>query len=306
MGWALIKAVSLAYLLGVVSMSIASVVWWAVRVNLAPQSRAGAGFFALVLSTITSLGLSIMIAAGVVTRSIRMTTPYFGGLMRGNGALLITLSGWGVLLLSLALLLRSIAQTRWPPPVTAAWREAGLLLRHNPAIATAMLVGVWRPELWVNPQYWASLSPSAQGLVLHHERQHLRRRDNLHKLLLHYIAGLYFALPWIRHWPAGYELDSELAVDDACRRELPEAQYRALVAGAVETAVHFKPRVVSSALSQADLALRLQVLLAPRRAAHAPLAVCCAVLPVLLSAAPAIALLCNPVSRCFFACYLGY
>lgn len=306
MGWAFIKAVSLAYLLGVISMSIASLVWWAIHRSLAPQSRAGAGFCALLLSAVASLGLSIAIAAGVVTRSIRMTTPYFGGLMRGNGALLITLSGWGVLLLSLALLLRSVLQTRLPKPVGAAWREAGLLLRRNPAIATASLAGVWQPELWVNPRYWENLSSSDQGLVLHHERLHLLRRDNLRKLMLHYIAGLYFALPWIRHWPAGYELDSELAVDDACRRQLPEAEYRVLVAGAVETAAHFKPQVVCSALSQADLALRLQVLLAPRRGDHVLLALVSTALPVLLSAAPAVALLCHPVSRCFFACYLGY
>jgi hypothetical protein len=306
MGWALIKAVSLAYLLGAVNLSLASLAWRAARNSLAPHRRAGVEYFALLFSAFASLGLSVTIAVGVVTHSIRMTTPYFGGLMRGNGALLITLSGWGVLLLSLALLLRSAWQARLPKPVDAAWNEAGLLLRRNPAIATASLAGVWRPELWVNPRYWDGLSAGDRELVLHHERLHLLRRDNLRKLVLHFIAGLYYALPWVRRWPLDYELDSELAVDDACRRELPEAAYRALVAGAVETATRFQPPVVCSAISQADLALRLRVLLTPRRRDSALLAIAMTALPVLLSSAPAVALLCNPISRCFFACYLGY
>lgn len=306
MGWALIKAVSLAYLLGAVSLSLGSWAWWLLRNAIAPHMRAAAGFSALLLSAIVSLGLSAVIAAGVATRSIRMTTPYFGSLMHGNGALIITLSGWGVLWLSLMLLLRSVFQARLPKPVGAEWREADMVLRRTPAIATASLAGIWRPELWVNPNYWDRLDVSERKLVLHHERLHLLRRDNLRKLVLHYLAGLYFVLPWIRRWPEGYELDSELAVDDACRRELPEEQYRALVAGAVEAAARFKPPVMSSALSQADLTVRLRILLAPRRNEFALISAFSAVLPVLISAGPAVALLSNPVSRCFFACYLGY
>ena len=38
MGWALIKAVSLAYLLGAVSLSVASLAWWIVRGTIAPQT----------------------------------------------------------------------------------------------------------------------------------------------------------------------------------------------------------------------------------------------------------------------------
>lgn len=306
MGWTLFKAVSLAYVLGALSLSLASLLWWQLRRALAPQARSTAAFYTLLLSALLSLIISLCIAAAVITHGIQMTTPYFHGLMGGTGAALITYSGWAVLLLSIWLSLRSILRSRLPRSLQTGWREAGLDIVTNSGVATACLVGIWKPELWVNPTYWDRLNANERSLVLHHENVHVRRHDNLRKLVLQYIAGLYFVLPWIRRWPADYELDSELAVDDICRTELPEVQYSAVVACAVEIMSQRQLQQVSSALSQADIVARLSALLSPRRSSNPALPAAVALLTAAFSSAPGMMLLSYPVSRCFLACYLGY
>ena len=200
-----------------------------------------------------------------MTHSIRMTTPYFGGLMRGDGALLITLSGWGVLLLSLALLLRCALQTRLPKPAGTAWREGGLLLRRNPAIATASLAGVWRPELWVNPHYWDNLKLKQTGgwcCTMNGST----------------CCGAITCASWcctsspacISRCPGSGAGRRAMSWTASWRWMTPAAgaagggSIARSVAGAVEAAGASSHGWLS-ALSQADLALRLRVLLAPRR-----------------------------------------
>ena len=158
MGWTLVKAVSLAYLLGGLGLSLASVAWWALRGRLAPARRADAGFTALAAASLGSLWLCTVIAVGVITRSIRMSTPYFHRLMSGSPALLITLLGWTVLLLSLVLVVRSALQARLGARPAHSDLADGVVLRRSAAVATASLLGVRKPELWVNPAYWDGLT----------------------------------------------------------------------------------------------------------------------------------------------------
>ncbi len=306
MGWVLIKAVSLAYVLGAVSLSLASLSWWLLRRYLAPAQRAGVGFVTLLISALASLGFGIAITEGVITRQIRMTTHYFHGLMYGNLALAITISGWVVLLLSLGLLLRSVMRARLPRAAGPTSQMGQFIVRESAAVATASLVGAVHPELWVNPEYWAAITPTEQDIVLRHEQVHLRRHDNMRKLALQFVAGLYFALPWVRRWPEHYELDSELAVDDTCRRCLPEEQYRAVIGVALSVVLQRQLAAVHSSLTQADLGERLRVLLAPQRRGNRILALGAVLGPAGLSVLPALLLLSHPVTRCFFACYLGY
>ena len=304
--WAIVKAVSLTYLLGGLGLSLVSLAWYVLRRRLAPAQRAGAGFAAAVLTCAAGLGFGTAIAAGVINHSIRMTTPYFMGLMAGHGALAITLAGCVVLLLSLALFFRSLRHARLPSQRGEVLRAGGIKLRTSDSVQTASLVGAIRPELWVNPAYWSALSDAERQLVLFHESQHLGRRDNLRKLVLYYIAGLYYALPWIRTWPEQYELDSELAVDDICRSRVPESSYRALVGRAVEHAVFGRPAAVQSMLSHADLGERMAVLLKPRRRGNPAVMLAACVGMIATGSAPAVLLLLSPLSRCFLACYLGY
>ena len=267
------------------------------------------GFGIITGTFLLTAALAVLIWLGVVGGRIRMTTNYFHALMYGPWGLSITVAGGALLLLSLVL--AWLSWRRGFPP-----RAAGTASDHSPAggvrvhesdsVPTLSLVGAWRAELWVNPGFWRSLSPRQQALALHHERVHLRRRDNLRRLALMFIGGLYAVLPWARRWASSYELDCELAVDDRCRTELPEQEYVGLVARATEHALGWQPAMLASHLAADDIRRRLEHLRLPRRRGSVPAAAVLGYLAVLVSVAPAAALLLNPVSRCLCACYLGY
>ena len=94
-------------------------------------------------------------------------------------------------------------------------------------------------------------------------------------------------------------------MDDACRRELPERMYVNVITKAVGLALQRSSATVSSALTQAELVLRLKVLSQPRQAGSTLLSAGAIALALCLSIAPGVVLL-HPVARCFLACYLGY
>ena len=307
--WALVKLLSLGYLLGLVSMSLAALFWHLLRPRIAVGLRADAGFGVISGTLLLNTALAVLIWLGVVGGRIRMTTNYFHALMCGPWGLSITVAGGVLLLISLAL-----AWLNWrrgfPPQVSGPSTDqppaGGVQVHESESVPTLSLVGAWRAELWVNPGFWRSLSLRQQALALHHERIHLERRDNLRRLALMFIGGLYNVLPWARRWAAGYELDCELAVDDRCRTELPEQDYVGLVARATEHALGWRPAMLASHLAADDIRQRLAQLKLPRRSGSVLAAAALGYLAVLISVTPAAALLLNPVSRCLYACYLGY
>jgi len=273
-----------------------------------------------------------------------MTTSYFHHLMYGGWSRVIT--GTGLIVLGLSLLVASYGWRRAAasrPAVApgeldcaqlARWqaeaRARGLALFPAAGIATVALTGVLRPRLLVNPAYWASLDAGQRMLALAHEACHAQRCDNLRKLLLEGCALLYGLLPGVRRWADGYELHSELAVDQACRDSQDETAYRQLVAGAAAwvlakipaaaspglTTAQLRlsgmaeqagwPQPVRSELSHSDLRLRLRLLTtpaAPHRRGYSILAVTTC---LLMAGLPVALLLSHPVPRCLLACYLGY
>jgi len=253
-GGAVFKTLSLGYLLSLPALSLAALGWRLLRPRLAPQTRAGACFSALCTAFSVQLLAAGAIWYGVITGRILMTTGYFHHLMYGGWGRAIT--GTGLTVLGVSLLIAAWSWRRAQPPrriatgdvpdgwdVDGTWsaeaQAHGLRLYPASGVATAALSGVLHPALLVNPAYWATLSPEQRALALAHEQQHLLRRDNLRKLALEGIALLYGAVPWVRRWAQDYELDSELAVDDACRRTLNEASYRTLVAEAAAFALGY-------------------------------------------------------------------
>lgn len=307
--WALVKLLSLGYLLGLVSMSLATLLWHLLRPRIAVGLRADVGFGVITGALLLNTALAVLIWLGVIAGRIRMTTNYFHALMYGPWGLSITVAGAALLLVSLAL--AWLSWRRGFPPRTAEpaadQSPAGSVKVHeSDSVPTLSLVGAWRAELWVNPEFWQSLSPRQQALALHHERIHLERRDNLRRLKLLFIGGLYAVLPWARRWAQSYELDGELAVDDRCRAELPEGEYIGLVARATEHALGWRPAMLASHLAADDIRQRLAQLKLPRRSGSMLAAAALGYLVVLVSVTPAAALLLNPVSRCLCACYLGY
>jgi len=308
--WALIRVISLGYLLGLITLTLASLGWRWLRPRMAPALRADAGFTILTCAFVLNTALAVYIYIGVVNAQIAMTTIYFHRLMSGGWGLAILLTGGTLLAVSLYLMWRNWRHGLVPRGAGSRRRSQvyhGLPVRENSALPTISLVGVWRPELWVNPAYWGQLSAAQRELALQHEGVHRRRHDNLRRLILRFITGLYAVLPWLRGWADDYAIDAEYAVDDACRRRLDREQYITLVARATEYTLSWEAPVVASQLSYSAQAQRLEVLLRPsEQRTPRGLALAASFGVALVSIAPAALLLLNPISRCLCACYLGY
>ncbi|MBN2080625.1 hypothetical protein JW859_00320 [bacterium] len=306
--WALIRVVSLGYLLGLATLSLASLLLAILRPRLAPAVRAETAFFILSGAFLLNSLLAVTIYLGVVNDRIQMTTPYFHRLMYGGwGAAIVTA---GAITLATSLILAWLHWRRGRIPdhtrSPATIRHGKYTLRATETIPTISLVGVWRPEIWANPVYWEQLDDFQRDMALAHENCHRHRRDNLHRLLIMYIGGLYAILPWARRWARTYELDCELAVDNKCRQNCDARAYFSLVMHATGFALKWESPAVASHLSYAEQSLRLKELVKPCGwCSIIPARILGAVVAV-LSVVPAAAMLLNPVSRCLCACYLGY
>jgi beta-lactamase regulating signal transducer with metallopeptidase domain len=307
--WALVRVVSMGYLLGLATLSLAALLWHLLRPRLAPHVRADASMWILAGAFALNSALAVVIYLGVINDKILMTTNYFHQLMFGGWGLMIVITGGLTFIASLILAWLNWRKGRVP---AASGNGEGDLhhkaqkLRPNSLIPTISLVGAWRPEVWVNPAYWAGLSDEQRELALAHEYMHKSRRDNPRRLAVMYIAGLYAVLPWVRSWVKDFELDTELAVDDACRQRYPGGQYAALIAHATEYVLRWDQPVVASHLSSSEHAVRLRTLSHPRREQPPLLARIAGLAVAAFSILPAAALLFHPVSRCLCACYLGY
>ena len=95
--------VSLGYILGLVSLSLATLLWYLLRPRLAPAQRAALGWLILAGTFVLNSVLALVIFLGVVNERILMTTPYFHHLMYGGWGMAITAVGGALLLVSLAL-----------------------------------------------------------------------------------------------------------------------------------------------------------------------------------------------------------
>lgn len=308
--WALIRVVSLGYLLGLVTLSLATLGWRFLRPRLAPSARADAGFTIITTAFVLNTLIALYIYYGVVSAQIEMTTFYFHPLMHGGWGLAISITGGTLLATSLYLMWRNWRRGLVPRQPGRRVPQSGqckLSIHENESLPTVSLVGVWRPELWVNPDYWNGLADEQREQAIYHENIHRRRYDNLRRLVLRYIGGLYSVLPWMRNWDEQYAADCEYAVDDACRRGLDEDQYIALVARATEYTLTWQAPVIASHLSYDAQAKRLAALTQPpaRRWARTG-AILAGQAVALASILPATAMLLNPISRCLCACYLGY
>ncbi|HES58593.1 MAG TPA: hypothetical protein ENO21_04085 [Firmicutes bacterium] len=303
---AAIKAVSLAYLLGLITLSLAVLYWRATEGLVTPRHRASVSFWLVVAVSLLTLGCTGYILWGVVSFRIQMITDYFHTLMHGGWAAAIVAGGFAVLLLSLILAFIGWRRSRVPPAGELLSRAEGLAVKSSESADTASLVGVFHPEIWVNPDYWAGLDEERRAAVIAHERVHLRRRDNLKKLVVQFVATLYYAVPWLRTLPGKFEYYTELAVDDACQRELGKPRYLALIGEAASFILRRHQRAVASNLSASEMVMRLNALEAePVRRSRAFFA-SLAVLGTVISVLPALALTLHPLSRCLLACYLGY
>lgn len=90
--------------------------------------------------------------------------------------------------------------------------------------------GLWQPKIYVSQGLIALLSRKQLQVVLAHEKTHAVQRDNLRKLLLHWLTMF---------WPAPIRQRLEADFSDACEQQCDEAAVRevgstALVAEVIE------------------------------------------------------------------------
>ncbi len=85
---------------------------------------------------------------------------------------------------------------------------------QSDCIAVPLSTGIFSPRIYV-PDSWTHLPAAQQRMVLHHEAEHIRRRDHLFLLLQTGIQSLYFFHPfvWILNKHT-YEI-REMICDDA-------------------------------------------------------------------------------------------
>jgi hypothetical protein len=117
----------------------------------------------------------------------------------------------GVVRASNAWMHTSRAIRRWSARAVASEIKAALpILTTGPSAPAAVVAGIARPRLLISRSTTETLSANELRLVVAHEIEHARRRDNLRKLLL---AANF--MPFRREIEERWMLASELAADRA-------------------------------------------------------------------------------------------
>ncbi len=147
----------------------------------------------------------------------------------------------------------------------------GTMTFHSPQSVTVMrasaaappltAVGIFRPQVWLSSTAEFLLTESELRTALRHEIAHVKRRDNLRKLILRTLA-----FPGMAPLEAAWREHTEMAADDAAVSSASEAlDLAAAVIKLSRLAPHSSPMELTTALvhtSAESLNLRVERLLA--------------------------------------------
>ena len=215
---------------------------------------------------------TVQVAASptIPTSSVRLTTAGWGAILWLVGTTLLIgriLIGYGIVWC-----LRSQAQVQRDGPLCDALRQARLRLSGypkvevaiSPSISSPMALGILRPIIVFPADLVEKLSADKLALILMHELAHVRRWDNLTRLLHRLVSAVLFFHPAV--WLCGRMLrrEAEQACDDlvVCATGHSEAYARGL-AHVAERAVHLNPLIrriptMNAFAAESDLALRIR------------------------------------------------
>lgn len=102
----------------------------------------------------------------------------------------------------------------------AAAGVSGAVVCFDDARPFAYCRGMLVPRIWISTGALAALRLRELDAVLHHEAEHMRRRDPLRILVARILSEIFFAAPLIRVLSARYEVAKELAADrETVRRQ---------------------------------------------------------------------------------------
>ena len=207
----------------------------------------------------------------IATSSVQLTTAGWGAILWLVGAALLIgriLIGYGIVCC-----LRQQAQVQHDGPLCDALQQARRTLdcypkvevAISPSIGSPMALGILRPIIVFPADLVEKLSADKLALILMHELAHVRRWDNLTRLLHRLVAAVLFFHPAV--WLCGRMLrrEAEQACDDlvVCATGHSEAYARGL-AHVAERAVHLNPLIRriptmnAFAAAESDLALRIR------------------------------------------------
>lgn len=195
-----------------------------------------------------------------------------------------TCAGWvwlaGMLLLLLALLVAHLSNRR----EAAAARPIGDGVYRSALTGTPAVYGILRPRILIPQDMPEALLPS----VLAHENAHIRRLDNLWRLLAVTTACLHWFNPTVWLFLKAYLRETELACDECAISTMDAPARRAYAHALVDTAAD--NRALVSPFGGSPLRSRITALCSFRRLTAGSLAAFLA-----LAAALAWALLTTPV-----------
>ena len=215
--------------------------------------------------------LQVAASPAIATSSVPLTTAGWGAILWIAGAALLIgriLIGYGIVWC-----LRQQAQVQHDGPLCDALRQARLRLSGypkvevaiSPSINSPMALGILRPLIVFPADLVEKLRIDELTLILMHELAHVRRWDNLTRLLHRLVSAVLFFHPAV--WLCGRMLrrEAEQACDDlvVCATGRSEAYARGL-AHVAERAVHLNPLIRriptmnAFAAAESDLALRIR------------------------------------------------
>ena len=225
----------------------------------------------LALSPVEHPTVHIAASPTIATSSVPLTTAGWGAILWLVGAALLIgriLIGYGIVWC-----LRQQAQVQQDGPLCDALQQAQRTLgcypkvevATSPSISSPMALGILRPIIVFPSDLVEKLSADKLTLILMHELAHVRRWDNLTRLLHRLVSAVLFFHPAM--WLCGRMLrrEAEQACDDlvVCTTGRSEAYARGL-AHVAERAAHLNPLISriptmnAFAATESDLALRIR------------------------------------------------
>ena len=225
----------------------------------------------LALSPVEHPTMQVATSPTIATSSVPLTTAGWGAILWLVGTALLIgriLVGYGIVWC-----LRQQAQVQQDGPLCDALQQASRTLgcypkvevATSPSISSPMALGILRPIIVFPADLVEKLSADKLTLILMHELAHVRRWDNLTRLLHRLVSAVLFFHPAV--WLCGRMLrrEAEQACDDlvVCTTGRSEAYARGL-AHVAERAAHLNPLISriptmnAFAATESDLALRIR------------------------------------------------
>jgi Zn-dependent protease with chaperone function len=131
----------------------------------------------------------------------------------------VALGVFGIVNAGLALRQASHAISTWTNAAQPIESSTPIpVLRISPAVPAMTATGIVRPKVLLSGAAESMLNPSELQMALNHEIAHVRRRDNLRKLLLRCVA-----FPGMAGLEAAWIEATEMAADDAAVSNAGEA-----------------------------------------------------------------------------------